>query len=352
MITTKKIKELKNNARAEVGVFYQTYSAYFQGNNKRPGQYQDASFLYIRADEADIGDRPIAGVFWNSPDIELYDNTGSAIATNEMIAGRPYTVEVTVNNGGDADVSSCNVELYICDPTLGFSQSSSTLLGTQAIPVLGQNRNKARFSVTATPSFVGHRCLFGRVHSLLHREIPLSFKVFDTVNDRHIGQQNLSIIGQAELLSMNFVLAGDKTSDNLTVTITPIANLPEQLKRIKSLGNLQFSVNQNFLNQAVDQFSILPRDLKTNLFKHKQSLQQFSKPSLAQKFKLPPTLDSSVLLKGSKGSWGFELLRGVQPVYLGVPKMGLQRGQAAAFYVEMTGVQKQKIGGITLIVKS
>src|SRR4030095_1795293 len=169
------------------------------------GQFSDRTFLYIKSFSGDDGSRPIAGgiVFWNSPSVELFDGN-IPIPTNQLKAGKNYTIEVNIDNGGDLEAASCIVDLFICDPALGFVFASAKQIGIQHVEAQPHKSTKVYFNLLAGPEHIGHRCLFARVYSFSTRDFPAKADAFETVNDRHIGQQNLSIVTEGELMKIDF----------------------------------------------------------------------------------------------------------------------------------------------------
>lgn len=183
----------------------------FRGLKKEPEEFKDNTFLFIRATGSDNGVRPLPSntVFWHSPDIELYDSSGAVIATNELTPSKSYTVKVKVHNEGDMNCNACTVELFICSPTIGFDRLHATQIGIQSIPVMGHNQEVVDFIFSPDHGNLGHQCLFARAYSYSSGDMPNSANGFDTFNDRHIGQQNISIVNQGAILDF-LVVAGDR----------------------------------------------------------------------------------------------------------------------------------------------
>jgi hypothetical protein len=173
------------------------------GGKGREG-FHDSTFLYIKAVEADTGQRPIppGTLFWNSPHVELFDGE-VLIPTNQLQAGQDYTIEVTITNGGDLEAPTCSVDLFICNPSLGFNVAAGKLIGVKHAAVGPHGVAGVRFGYTATASDVGHRCLFARVYSVSTRDYPADASALNAVEDRHIGQQNLSVVQQGSALPVD-----------------------------------------------------------------------------------------------------------------------------------------------------
>ncbi len=178
---------------------------------KKPTEVVGESFLYIKYREDDTGLRPADDPFWLSPDLNVYANIDSQEETRHPIAGRPYVIRCTVTNGGDMEVHSAVVEIYVSNATLGKSVGSSILLGSGTIPVPANGR--ASLDIDWTPEFMGdgHVCLLARVYSFSPSiDIPNDFEFLDCRNDRHIGQQNLMMVRVHESMLFDLELDFEK----------------------------------------------------------------------------------------------------------------------------------------------
>jgi hypothetical protein len=166
--------------------------------------FRDSTFLYIKAVDSDTGQRPIpAGtLFWNSPHVELFEGE-VLIPTNQLKEGQDYTIEVTVTNGGDLEAASCSVDLFICNPSLGFNVAAGKLIGVRHAGVGPHGVASVRFNYTASAGDIGHRCLFARAYSVSTRDYPSDASALNAAEDRHIGQQNLSIVQQGTALPVD-----------------------------------------------------------------------------------------------------------------------------------------------------
>ena len=63
------------------------------------------------------GDNPT----WNNPEIQLYDNTGSPVESNNLIAGHSYTIKAKIHN--DTDFNADHVKVTFKWANFGLGQS-------------------------------------------------------------------------------------------------------------------------------------------------------------------------------------------------------------------------------------
>jgi hypothetical protein len=180
-------------------------------DRKPPEEFHDSSFLYMRSYDADLGDRPFSGIpYWRSPDITLSPVTGVGAYTTTLNAGDTYLIRCVLRNRGDLGVPSAKVELFLTDPTLGFDTRFATNLTLGKVPSawVGSGASAAaEFAYTVPPTESGHKCLFARTFSLSPLELPIDDFQLDPRLDRHVAQQNLNIVAQAQAFSFNLIHA-------------------------------------------------------------------------------------------------------------------------------------------------
>jgi hypothetical protein len=127
-------------------------------------------------------------VFWLSPDIWV---TGGA-GLGTIIEGVPFTAHARVWNLGAFPASPTRVDFAIHDPALGLGTPEP--MGTAWIPHLP---GLSTADVSCPTPWVrenlagGHPCLIVKVSSSPFDEAPAGF---DSRNDRHTGQRNLTVI--------------------------------------------------------------------------------------------------------------------------------------------------------------
>jgi hypothetical protein len=176
-----------------------------------PGPRKDLylPFLFIRATAGDTGTRPVAGVFWESPDIFVLPGVAPASAPampptlgGVAQAGVDNTIYAHVWNLGQAPAFDVLVEFYWFNPALGFSDADANLIGatwTNLGPRGGTGSHrlvKCPLSWHATFLNGGHECLMVRLSQPVTD--PLSAPAWDARANRHIGQRNIHVMSAAE----------------------------------------------------------------------------------------------------------------------------------------------------------
>jgi hypothetical protein len=173
--------------------------------------------LVIRANPGDHGERPLNGVFWESPDIfvapDLTAETAPPLPPTKgdiAKAGRPNTLWAHVWNLGRSPVYNARVEFYWCNPSLGINSASANLIGVAHTDLgdrySGKSHSIVKCPQTWVPRFVnnGHECLVVRVFEPLLDSIPAN--QWDVTRDRHIGQRNIAVINAASPAHLELML--------------------------------------------------------------------------------------------------------------------------------------------------
>lgn len=198
-------RRYRDEALPELQAFFKRH------DRKPPEEFHDSSFLYIRSYDADVGVRPFSNiVFWHSPDLTLSPVTSVNAYTTTLVAGETYVVRCALRNRGDLGVPSAKVELFLTDPTLGFDTRYATNLTLGNVPSawVGAGASAAvEFLYTVPPTESGHRCLFARTFAFSPLELPIDDFQLDPRLDRHVAQQNLDIVGQAQAYSFQWIHA-------------------------------------------------------------------------------------------------------------------------------------------------
>jgi hypothetical protein len=165
-------------------------------------------YLVIRASAGDRGNRPMAGPFWESPDIFVAPNVAAedapplpATRRETALAGAPNTLWAHVWNLGRAPVVNARVEFYWCDPSLGISANSAHLIGVGHADLgdrdSGRGHTVVKCPVTWVPQFVngGHECLVVRFFEPLTDALPRPG--WDAARQRHVAQRNIQVLQAA-----------------------------------------------------------------------------------------------------------------------------------------------------------
>jgi hypothetical protein len=184
-----------------------------------PRALLDLPYLFMRANPADLGARPVVGPFWESPDIFLLAGVDPAVAPPKppalgqvAIAGQPNTIYAHVWNFGNAAANEVVVEFYWVNPTLGIS-SASVVLIAQAFTALGakgsaSSHRVVKCPVAWVPTFVngGHECLLVRVWDN-PSDLP-GQPTFDASWNRHVAQRNIHVEPGKAVGAMRALRAG------------------------------------------------------------------------------------------------------------------------------------------------
>lgn len=162
-------------------------------------------YLFLRANPGDTGTRPVAGPFWESPDVYILPGVAPDAAPpvppalgQTAQAGADNTVYAHVWNLGQAPAREVIVEFYWCNPTLGFNPLGLTRIGT-AVTSLGDRGGADCHKVVKCPeswraTFLngGHECLLVRAWDVAAD--PMTTPEWDARVNRHLGQRNIHVV--------------------------------------------------------------------------------------------------------------------------------------------------------------
>lgn len=162
-------------------------------------------FLFLRANPGDLGARPVAGPFWESPDVFILAGVDASTAPpippalgQTGLAGQPNTLYAHVWNFGNASAPQVVVEFYWCDPTLGIGPASAHLIGQSIVSLgakgSGQSHAVVKCPESWTPTYIngGHECLVVRVWD--YTGDALGTPPWDASLNRHVGQRNIHVV--------------------------------------------------------------------------------------------------------------------------------------------------------------
>jgi hypothetical protein len=185
----------------------------------------------MRANAGDLGARPVAGPFWESPDILLLAGVDPAQAPDQppalgqtASAGKPNTLYAHVWNFGRSSAPNVVVEFSWCDPRLGINPDGIHLIGVTVISLgdrsSGQNHRIVKCPVAWFPTFVngGHECLLVRVWD--ESSDGLGAPPWDAALNRHVAQRNIHVVAAGEQPNAPRLLHG--TALVTATTILPI----------------------------------------------------------------------------------------------------------------------------------
>jgi hypothetical protein len=175
--------------------------------------------LLCRTFAGDVGLRPLPNmVFWESPDIVIEGPSGDPdVAT----PGQVNKVNVHIWNLGLADCWAAHVDLYWCNPSVGINPAVANAIGAKVVPLAAGQHTVVSFDWVPVLVNNGHECLVAQVYDPVSDPIVAPF---NPVQDRHVGQRNISVVQVAQNQIVNF----EVFSQNLG--LSPAATLVEVQK--------------------------------------------------------------------------------------------------------------------------
>ncbi|AZU62558.1 hypothetical protein [Neobacillus mesonae] len=335
------IKNLKKRVREDYDIFHSDKDnrkmLKMDGNDDIP-PFTGSTYLYIRSIEEDDGTRPLPPgiVSWLSPDITLIDSNGP-LSSSTVSANTEYTVRVVVTNDGDQDCHSATVDLFLSDPSIGFSIAGSKPIGIHNVSIPSRSKIDVDFPFLVTNQDSGHKCLFARVYSFATNDYPGDFDNFNPPDDRHTAQRNLSIVQQGISFKFN-IMKAHMQSTKLEVVLTQVKDKLPWLKNYevyqKEIELGSFSI----IDAGNDKISI-PRKI--------------DRPSKIIK-KLPlliPKNKETKLEQTAKNRWTYEFKNEINQMKLNIPQLGLKDKEAVPINISVLNPETGKIlGGITIVV--
>jgi hypothetical protein len=338
-----------------------------QRKRKPPKDFNDSSFLYIRAYDGDIGVRPFSNItYWLSPDITVAPVTNTAAYTETLEAGKAYQFSCTVRNRGDLIVPSANVEFFLVNPSLGFDSRFATKLGVTRGWVNSQGATKVAIEATIAGNEGGHKCLFARTFAFSPLDVPFDDYQLYPPFDRHVGQLNLTIIPQATPYSFNLVHLLNATERIAFVPMTA-----EQVMATRHPFLADFKISERISTDAVNAIKIEPVKQKGFTIKMQKEGPGFNLNvagkggmELEQQAQISRSTRNAIEeINGGKAKPAqfkelFKSYREMNKTMqntvfkMETPNLGLQPGEAAGLQIVNTNLLTGETkGGITMIVK-
>ena len=136
----------------------------------------DSSTWYLNPDGGD----PI----WNNPCIELFDDHGDSVSSNDLKAGKMHTIRATIYNDATEDAVDTDVTFEWAD--WGAGQGTWYPIDTDTVTVpaaTGTVSGTATAEADWTPSRTGHTCLWVTIHHPLDENL-----------DNNKGQENTDVL--------------------------------------------------------------------------------------------------------------------------------------------------------------
>lgn len=298
-------------------------------DNEKHGEYTGTTYIYIRANEDDDGTRPVTGGSCLSPDLNVIPGgaSGDVLEETKIEAGRQYRIECTVRNLGDLDIPFATVDFFLVTPALGFRVSAAQPIAITTVSIPGQGSSKVLVDWVASSEDAGHRCLFARACSLSPVDLPADFDTLDARNDRHIAQQNLTVLEDGDSLDFQVFPFGDKQRDliRFKIMIRPVNKLPMYILAHPALKNLKLKTSRK-----IPKFEIKPL---RNLLR-KGAKVTIKKKSNTDYWK-------GTLTKADFGHFNLEM-----------PSLRLKKQEAKAFeVVKIDTSTKKETGSILVLIK-
>ena len=202
-----------------------------------PRSELDLPYLFMRANPADLGARPVVGPFWESPDIFILGGVSPGLAPplpptlgDIAVAGEPNTIYAHVWNFGKAAANEVLVEFYWCNPALGINAASVSLIAqaTMSLGAKGSGRSHAVLKCPEpwSPTFVngGHECLLVRVWDN-PADLP-GEPTFDASINRHVAQRNIHVIPAADVIGHELGGPQSGLKEPLLLQVGPLYGAP------------------------------------------------------------------------------------------------------------------------------
>ena len=198
--------------------------------------------------------------------------------------------------------------------------------------------------------------------------MPDSAGQFNTFTDRHIGQQNLSIISQGTPFEFLVFHAADVNMQNLTLKVVQNKDtlknhrLMEVAKLTKTTKNIR--VDQfNFKKIIFQDPKVVTPPTQPEVIKPAGRFTIF-KPvanlfnTIARRNVVSPAIKNiepthfEVIKPAGNNTWNDNFTKGLTKVSVDIPNLSLRKNQATQLEIEMINPQTGiVIGGLTVIVK-
>jgi hypothetical protein len=177
-------------------------------DNKDDKPFDGRTYLYIRDNLADTGvePSPSSPPQWLSPDIAVTPPGGSP--GDNPVVGVPNDVTITVRNGGGMPAVDVWVDVFVADPTTGWTPALAFPVGGVYIDVAPYSIASANLTWTPIPG-PSHRCMLARCSLIVPPDTYANPSVFDVPNDRHVAQRNLNLVEMPKdqkMMSFGFMI--------------------------------------------------------------------------------------------------------------------------------------------------
>jgi hypothetical protein len=187
--------------------------------------------LLCRTFAGDVGLRPLPNiVFWETPDIVIEGPSGDPdVAT----PGQVNKVKVHIWNLGLADCWAAHVDLYWCNPSVGINPAVANAIGSKVVPLAAGQHAIVSFDWVPVLVNDGHECLVAQVYDPVSDPIVAPF---NPVQDRHVGQRNVSVVQVAQNQIINFNVFSQNLGLSPANTLLEVQKLEGEALEVLSLA--------------------------------------------------------------------------------------------------------------------
>jgi len=187
--------------------------------------------LLCRTFAGDAGLRPLPSmVFWESPDIVIEGPSGDPDVATPGVNNK---VKVHIWNLGLADCWSAHVDLYWCDPSVGITPSVANAIGSKVIPIASGQHSIVTFDWTPVLLNGGHECLVVQVYDPVADPLVAPF---NPVQDRHVGQRNVSVVQLAANQTLNFNVFSQNLSFTTSESVIELQKIEGEALKVLALS--------------------------------------------------------------------------------------------------------------------
>lgn len=169
-------------------------------------------------------------VFWESPDIVIEGPSGDPDVATPGVNNK---VKVHIWNLGLADCWSAHVDLYWCDPSVGITPSVANAIGSKVIPIASGQHSIVTFDWTPVLLNGGHECLVVQVYDPVADPLVAPF---NPVQDRHVGQRNVSVVQLAANQTLNFNVFSQNLSFTTSESVIELQKIEGEALKVLALS--------------------------------------------------------------------------------------------------------------------
>jgi hypothetical protein len=121
-------------------------------------------YMYSQGDESTWFLNPTDNPVWDNPDIQLFDASGNAVASNNLVVGNSYTARITVRNDTDFPAQGAVVTLLWSNFGIGQPEQIWQDIDTDRIDVPAHSTAQA--NIRWVPPSTGHLCILAKIYHI------------------------------------------------------------------------------------------------------------------------------------------------------------------------------------------